>query len=549
MRPKLTSLATVLSIVLSSPAALGQATAVTYQGRLNISGLPATGIFDLRFALYGAASGGTAIAGAVTNTLGVTNGLFTATIYVDSSAFDGTDRWLEVGVRVIGTTNGFTLLAPRQPITATPYAVRAANYSGPVAAAQVSGALPASQLSGTLIDAQLSTNVALVSANQTFSGANTFANPANTFLGGGAGLTGLNAANLASGTIPDKRLSEIIARLDRPQILHGNEGTGAGLRIEGLGTNNWLLLSNGAIWLPPFTFPSEDGGDAQRGGIYFASTGDTGPNVYNYNNHYILNIINRGAYGGQLLISHQSIYFEEQTLGQIVLGNDGSSGGLVEIRYDDSMGNNLYTNIPGHAHVVFFSPRVKLGDGSIHNSNPGIIAFHGGGPDEFPGDPNRGWGPNGRGEIAFYTSTAWPGFSSELKGGLEMGRMETNGWNFRGTMTYQKAAATITSGTNYTLDFGTNNYLELTLSTSPVSLRTINPHADTNSVQTLTLILHAGAATRSVTFPPWKVLSPTGSAVLPTLLAASTTTVVRLEVLDGGGDTKTLARFETYLGP
>ena len=301
--------------------------------------------------------------------------------------------------------------------------------------------------------------------------------------------------------------------------------------------------------MPPFTFPSEDGGDAQRGGIYFASTGDTGPNVYNYNNHYILNIINRGAYGGQLLISHQSIYFEEQTLGQIVLGNDGSSGGLVEIRYDDSMGNNLYTNIPGHAHVVFFSPRVKLGDGSIHNSNPGIIAFHGGGPDEFPGDPNRGWGPNGRGEIAFYTSTAWPGFSSELKGGLEMGRMETNGWNFRGTMTYQKAAATITSGTNYTLDFGTNNYLELTLSTSPVSLRTINPHADTNSVQTLTLILHAGAATRSVTFPPWKVLSPTGSAVLPTLLAASTTTVVRLEVLDGGGDTKTLARFETYLGP
>jgi len=219
---------------------------------------------------------------------------------------------------------------------------------------------------------------------------------------------------------------------------------------------------------------------------------------------------------------------------------------LVEIRYDDSMGNNLQTNIPGHAHVVLFSPRVKLGNGSVHNSNPGIIAFHGGGPDEFPGDPNRGWGPNGRGEIAFYTSTAWPGFSSELNGGLEMGRMETNGWNFRGTMTYQKASATITSGTSYTLDFGTNNYLELTLNASPVSFRTINPHADSKSVQTLNLILHVGVKPCSVTFPPWKVLSQTGTGSLPTTLGPLSTTFVRLEILDGGGDSNTFARFETY---
>jgi hypothetical protein len=116
-------------------------------------------------------------------------------------------------------------------------------------------------------------------------------------------------------------------------------------------------------------------------------------------------------------------------------------------------------------------------------------------------------------------------------------------------MTYQKATLTIDSGTDYPLDFGTNNYLEINLNSSPMAFRTVNPHRGSSSVQTLTLILHAGAATRSVTFPPWKVLSPTGTATLPTSLPAASTTVVRLEVLDGGGDTNTLARFESYLGP
>jgi len=147
--------------------------------------------------------------------------------------------------------------------------------------------------------------------------------------------------------------------------------------------------------------------------------------------------------------------------------------------------------------------------------------------------------------LAFYTSTPWAGLSGTLTGGMEMGRMETNGWNFRGTMTYQKSSVAVNAGTNYVLDFGTNNYIEVNLNTSPVRFTTVNPHGGSTNVQCLNLILHAGASARSVVFPAWKVLSASGTVVAPTNLPALSTTVVRLEVLGAGGDTNTLARFES----
>lgn len=43
--------------------------------------------------------------------------------------------------------------------------------------------------------------------NNTFTGVNVFSNPGNSFSGGGAGLTGLNASALSTGQIPPERLS------------------------------------------------------------------------------------------------------------------------------------------------------------------------------------------------------------------------------------------------------------------------------------------------------------------------------------------------------
>jgi hypothetical protein len=54
--------------------------------------------------------------------------MFTAHLDFGSEMFDGTTYWLEVGVRpAIDDPPAFTILAPRQPITAAPYATYAYN--------------------------------------------------------------------------------------------------------------------------------------------------------------------------------------------------------------------------------------------------------------------------------------------------------------------------------------------------------------------------------------------------------------------------------------
>ncbi len=99
--------------------------AFTYQGRLNYSGQPAVGSFDLTFSLFNTNTNGIAIAGPITNT-GVmpTNGIFTVNIDFGKSSFNGADSWLEIGARPSGNSQ-FTILSPRQSILPAPYAMHA----------------------------------------------------------------------------------------------------------------------------------------------------------------------------------------------------------------------------------------------------------------------------------------------------------------------------------------------------------------------------------------------------------------------------------------
>jgi hypothetical protein len=57
----------------------------------------------------------------------VSNGLFAVTLDFGASAFNGSARWLEIGVRTNGSADPYTVLRPRQPITATPYATFAST--------------------------------------------------------------------------------------------------------------------------------------------------------------------------------------------------------------------------------------------------------------------------------------------------------------------------------------------------------------------------------------------------------------------------------------
>src|SRR6185503_236823 len=119
---------------------LAQTNTFTYQGRLMENGAPVNGSNDLTFTLYTLASGGVTVgASNVVNDLAVTNGLFAVTLDYGAGAFDGSARWLEIAARPGASVGAYTLLLPRQPITATPYAMRALNAGNAATATVASG--------------------------------------------------------------------------------------------------------------------------------------------------------------------------------------------------------------------------------------------------------------------------------------------------------------------------------------------------------------------------------------------------------------------------
>src|SRR3954467_2733257 len=114
-------------------ATRAQNTAFTYQGRLAAGGLPYSGFAEMQFAVFGAPTGGVAIATSTPGIAGVnvSSGLFATSLDFGAAAFPGSDRWMEIPVRT--NIGAFATLTPRQPIAPTPYALyaRTAGTAGP----------------------------------------------------------------------------------------------------------------------------------------------------------------------------------------------------------------------------------------------------------------------------------------------------------------------------------------------------------------------------------------------------------------------------------
>jgi hypothetical protein len=167
--------------------------AFTYQGRLADAGVPASGSFDFRFALFDAATGGSAVGAPVSiPAVAVTGGLFTVALDFGPAAFAGQARWLQVEVRPAGG-GGYTALTPRQELTPAPHAgfssrTDPANLTALNASNLTSGVVPDARLAGAY-----GQPLGLTNAANALTG---------TFTGNGAGLTALVASNLATGTVP-----------------------------------------------------------------------------------------------------------------------------------------------------------------------------------------------------------------------------------------------------------------------------------------------------------------------------------------------------------
>lgn len=130
LRLSLFALAAILVCLVPRLEAAPLGSGFTYQGQIQKDAQPYTGTAQLLMRLYDAETAGNQI-GADVNLadVPVTNGLFTVELDFGAAAFSGDARWLEIQVKTTGDPD-YTLLTPRQKITAAPYSIFSASGAG-----------------------------------------------------------------------------------------------------------------------------------------------------------------------------------------------------------------------------------------------------------------------------------------------------------------------------------------------------------------------------------------------------------------------------------
>lgn len=115
----------------ASPSAIG--TDFTYQGILREGEIVAEGVYDFKFSLWNAPTGGIPVGSPFfADDIEVIDGLFTLLLDFGAGAFTGDTRYLEIGVRNGGSTGPYDTFTSRQHLTAVPYAIysNGASWSG-----------------------------------------------------------------------------------------------------------------------------------------------------------------------------------------------------------------------------------------------------------------------------------------------------------------------------------------------------------------------------------------------------------------------------------
>ncbi|HXI91686.1 MAG TPA: tail fiber domain-containing protein [Blastocatellia bacterium] len=232
------SLMLLIVVFVMSGTCLAQATAFTYQGKLNDTGVPANGNYDLQFKLFDTPTVGTGTQQGATLTapnVAVTAGIFTAQLDfgVCASCFNGAARFLEIAVKKTSDST-FTTLGPRQPVTASPYAIRSLNaaaadglsvacvncvtssqiqsvqgtqVTGNIAGSQINGAIPVASVPGGSASYIQNTTTQQAISNFNISGNGTagstlsgnIVNATTQYNLGGSRVLSSNGANLFAG--------------------------------------------------------------------------------------------------------------------------------------------------------------------------------------------------------------------------------------------------------------------------------------------------------------------------------------------------------------
>ena len=264
----LIALILALTFNLQFSTACAQGTLFTYQGRLMDGGQPANGSnYGMVFYLYDAATNGNVLGNEGIVSVTVINGLFTVPLDF-GNVFDGSGRWLEIAVQKNG--GGFTTLAPRQPLTPTPYAIfanTASNVVGTISSSQLPANVITNGASGVMLSGIL--------ARGGSPGPGGVNNNGYAFSGnGGDNDSGMFSS--ADGQIEFYNNANEVMRINLGQVGIGTTSPSGVLDVEGAGGSSApIILSAGSgVSLPTAPFGFGAGGP----GANIIITGGAGGN-------------------------------------------------------------------------------------------------------------------------------------------------------------------------------------------------------------------------------------------------------------------------------
>ncbi|GAB4200072.1 MAG: hypothetical protein Tsb002_35990 [Wenzhouxiangellaceae bacterium] len=137
--------------------ALGKAVdnAISYQGRLDISGMPANGFFDFGAVVYDSLTEGDQIGSILTiENVEVVEGLVNLDLDFGEGVFIGEPRFLELRVRDLSGGGGLVILEPRQRVQPAPDAINTRKVDGDIIQKGIIGSCESdgsSGISGTVV--------------------------------------------------------------------------------------------------------------------------------------------------------------------------------------------------------------------------------------------------------------------------------------------------------------------------------------------------------------------------------------------------------------
>jgi hypothetical protein len=280
-----------LSIALAGGAARAQSSSFTYQGRLTDGGTVANGNYDLQFALWDSASGGSQVGSTLTlNSVAVSNGVFVVTLDFGANSFPGASRFLEISARTFGA-GAFTLLTPRQQVTSTPYAVRSASSANADTATNSTNATTATnatQLGGVAASQYVQTGDSRLSDARTPT-----AGSGNYIQNSTTQQTSTNFSISGNGTVAGTLFGSTVTGNIVNASTQFNMGGSRVLRASGSASSDSLFVGAGAganqTVLGGNTFAGQNAGNSNVNGVQDAFFGnDSGKNNSSGSNNVFL---------------------------------------------------------------------------------------------------------------------------------------------------------------------------------------------------------------------------------------------------------------------